>query len=284
MLAELHCHSIYSTGRRILSEGSDEPKDIVKQAKRLGIEILAITDHDNIEAYSKARPYARKAGIMLIPAEEVSTHRGHLLAIGINNEIKPGLSVGETVYQIKKQGGISIAAHPFDKVRKGMGEYAKKCDAIEAFNSLSLDRNPNFYAKEFAMQIKKPMTAGSDAHWIRMMGNGLNEIDCSSIESCLKSIKKGDIKMRCRYVRTSIVIDWMVERMKYSYFYTTNYMKVNYRQPKKFIGIKLMSLVRNSPENLDWFFKGAGYFAFGSVLSYSIVKNTLNRLGTKLGI
>jgi predicted metal-dependent phosphoesterase TrpH len=284
MLAELHCHSIYSTGKRIISEGSDDPKDIVKQAKKLGIEILAITDHDNMDAYAKAKPYAKKAGILLIPGEEVSTHRGHMLALGIEEVIPPGLSVEESVYLVHKQGGIAIAAHPFDKVRGGMGDFARKCDAIEIFNSLSLDRSPNFYAKEFTESVKKPFTAGSDAHWIRMMGHGLNNIECSSIDSCLKAIKNSRNSITGKYVRTSVVIDWMVQRMKYSYYFTTNYMKVNYKQPKRFLGVKLMSIVRNSPENMDYFFRVMGYMAFGAVLSYSIVNNTSNRIATKLGI
>lgn len=284
MLAELHCHSIYSTGTKILSEGADYPKDIIKQAKRLGIGVLAITDHDNMEAFPKAKPYAKKAGITLIPAAEITTHDGHMLALGISEPIKPKLSVEESIYQVHKQGGLTIAAHPFEHRRYGMGEKAAKCDAIEIFNALCLDRTPNLHSSAFAKKLGKPMTAGSDAHWIKMMGHGLNEIDCSSVDSCLKAIRKGNVKTRGKYVKTGIIIDWMVERMKYSYYFTTNYMKMNYRQPKKFIGIKLMSLVRNSPKSMDYFFRALGYTAFGGVLTYSILNNTIVGAVKKLGL
>jgi predicted metal-dependent phosphoesterase TrpH len=282
MLCELHCHSIYSTGRRILSEGSDEPREIVRQAKKLGIGCLAITDHDNMDGVEKARKFCKKAGIVLVPGEEVTTKAGHTLALGIQEPVKPRMDLEETLDAIHRQGGLAIAAHPFDRRRYGMGELARKCDAIEVFNSLSLDRIPNLYALELACQKRMPMTAGSDAHSLKMMGKGLIEAEFHDADSCLKAIRKGRVQIKAEYTRTPIVVDWMIDRMRYSYYYTTNYMKMNYRQPKKFIAIKLMRLVKKDSKNLDYFFRLAGYFALGSLLTYSIAKNMAVNTAAKL--
>lgn len=282
MLAELHCHSIYSTGRKILAEGSDEPEEIVKMAKKLGIGILAITDHDNLDSLPKARKAAKKAGILLIPGEEVTTREGHMLALGIEEVVKPHMTIEDSIDSVHGQGGICIAAHPFDRRRYGIGENARKCDAIEGFNALSLDRMPNFYSMKFAKAIKKPVTAGSDAHSIYMMGHGRNEIDAHSIESCLKAIKKGRVSISGDYVKTDVIVDWMVQRMRYSYYYTTNYMKNNYIQPKKFIGMKLIRLVKRDYGKMNYLFRLAGYGVLGSVLTYSIAKNTIMNAASKM--
>lgn len=282
MLCELHCHSIYSTGRRILSEGSDEPKDIIKQAQKLGIGCLALTDHDNMDGYLKAKKCAKKAGILLIPAEEVSSHSGHILALGIQETIRPNMSLEDSIYEIHRQGGIAVAAHPFDRRRWGMGESASRCDAIEVFNALSLDRVPNNYALELAIENKKPMIAGSDAHSTKMMGHGLVEMECDDVDSCIKAIRKGKTHIKGEYIRTPIVVDWMIDRMRYSYYYTTNYMKMNYRQPKKFIAIKMMRLVKKDSKNMDYFFRMVGYFALGSLLTYTIAKNAAVNLAAKI--
>ena len=75
--ADLHTHTHHSDGTRT-------PREVVDVAKARGIEILAISDHDNLAAYFEIKPYADAAGVTLIPAVELScTYRGvdvHILA------------------------------------------------------------------------------------------------------------------------------------------------------------------------------------------------------------
>lgn len=63
---ELHVHSIFS-------DGALSPKDIVMQAKQAGIQLLSITDHDEVGAYHTALPNANANGIQLIPGIELNT-------------------------------------------------------------------------------------------------------------------------------------------------------------------------------------------------------------------
>lgn len=75
--ADLHTHTYHSDGTRA-------PKEVVDVAKAHGIEILAISDHDNVAAWFEAKPYADERGITLVPAIELScAYRGvdvHVLA------------------------------------------------------------------------------------------------------------------------------------------------------------------------------------------------------------
>lgn len=75
--ADLHCHST-------CSDGSKTPKELVLLAKEIGLKGLAITDHDSINAYQMALPFAKEAGIDLLTGVEFSTmHQNtsiHILA------------------------------------------------------------------------------------------------------------------------------------------------------------------------------------------------------------
>lgn len=63
--ADLHTHTYHSDGTR-------SPKEVVDVALAHGIEILAISDHDNLAAYYEIQPYAVSRGVTLIPAIELS--------------------------------------------------------------------------------------------------------------------------------------------------------------------------------------------------------------------
>lgn len=173
-------------------------KDAVKTAKSIGLDGLAITDHNTIEDAVIAAKM--KSGIIIIPGIEVSAKEGHILGIGITEEIPRGLTAKETVEKIRELGGTSIVPHPFDFFRHGVGEKVVReinPDAIESINSNSAFF---YYAKrlseKLAEEIQKPQTAGSDAHLLSSIGKAYTVIETSSrdVESILESIKMGRTK------------------------------------------------------------------------------------------
>ena len=63
--ADLHLHTYHSDGTR-------SPKEVVDVARGHGLDIIAISDHDNLAAYYEIKPYADQRGVTLIPAIEFS--------------------------------------------------------------------------------------------------------------------------------------------------------------------------------------------------------------------
>lgn len=63
--ADLHTHTHHSDGTR-------SPQEVIDVALSHGIEIVAISDHDNLAAYYEIRQYAGRHGVTLIPAIELS--------------------------------------------------------------------------------------------------------------------------------------------------------------------------------------------------------------------
>lgn len=275
MLAELHSHTHYSKGTKILHEGINSPAEMVRQAKKIGLDAIAITDHDEIKGTKDAKKLSKKFDILVIPGEEVSTADGHLLALGINELIPPRLSIDETLDIVHDQSGIGIAAHPFSFNKKGLGSLAKRCDAVEVFNALNLERIANWKNRHFAKRYRLSKTAGSDAHCITMIGYGVTDIRAYGLDEALKAIRKGKTDVTGRCVPTKIIMDWSVSRLKLSYAYVIDYMNGNYNWPKRTIGKKLLGLVDKSPGNIDYLFRLLAYFSLGSSIIYSAVRQAL---------
>ena len=68
--ADLHCHSMYS-------DGTCSPKELIDLAEKIDLSGLSITDHDTLEAFVEAYPYACEKGIILLPGVEISTQYQH---------------------------------------------------------------------------------------------------------------------------------------------------------------------------------------------------------------
>jgi len=279
MLAELHSHSVYSRQIKVVVEGLDRPDAMVRAAKSKGIEALAITDHDEIKGSLQALKLGKKYGISIIPGMEVTTSRGHLVALGIEELIPKGLSVEESLDLIHEQGGIGIASHPFDVKQEGMKHKAKICDAIEIFNALNIERISNWKAAIFAKKYRLPGVAVSDAHWTRMIGRSLTDIHSEpDIDQMLKAIRKNRVDLITNYHTTKLIMEWSVIRLQNSYPDVLDYINENYRWPKRVISRKALQLVKRSPGNIDYLFSLLAYFTLANIIAYKAVREAL-RIG-----
>ncbi len=153
MRFDLHIHSNYSTDSNLAVD------DILRQAVRKGLDGIAICDHNTIEGSLHAIERARELSLplLVIPGIEVSTSDGHLIVIGIRENIEPGLPVSETIGIARQKGAVLIAPHPFKK--DSMGLAAKDADAVETFNSRCIF-GENKRAKELALSLGKPEVGG----------------------------------------------------------------------------------------------------------------------------
>ncbi|MEM0360437.1 MAG: PHP domain-containing protein [Candidatus Diapherotrites archaeon] len=276
MKAELHSHSFYSYGTKISIEGLNSPAEIVKQAKSLGLEVLAITDHNEFKGSIEAEKIGKKIGVIVIKGEEIQTENDkHIIGLGLSEKINPGHSTEETIEMIRAQGGIAIAPHPFDIANKGLRQKARKCDAIEVFNSINIDRLSNKNAKIFAKKYSLNTVAGSDAHCIEMLGYGVTEINAEpDEESILKAIRQGKTSVHGKYVPIKVIQEWSMRRLNDSYWQVMQYIQENYSPPKKWVAKRLLKLTTKSPGKIDYFFKGLAYFSLGAAVCYSAAKST----------
>ncbi|MFA4820173.1 MAG: CehA/McbA family metallohydrolase [Candidatus Aenigmatarchaeota archaeon] len=277
MKVEMHSHTNYSKGKKILYDGVESPEAMVRRAKELGMGALAITDHNTMLGIKKAKVAGKKYGVMIIHGEEMHSLQGHVTALGIQETIRPGLSIFETVDQVHDQGGVAISVHPFDIKHDGLREHANACDAIEIFNGNNIDRISNIRAVKFANKNNMVAVAGSDAHTAAMIGTGIINTNATDVDGIIRAIKKGRIETEYTYPKVTVLMDYAVRRLKLSYDYTWKYMDENYGPTRKFFGKKMLSLVNKSPGSIDNLFKVFAYTTFAGVVTYSIWCNNIRK-------
>ncbi len=203
MKFDIHIHSKYS------NDGVLEINEIIKIAKKVGLDGIAITDHNSMEAYRKIE----SKEIEIIKGVEISSASGHIIALNINEIIPKGLSVDETIERIHEQGGIAIAVHPY-RFWSGLGEeniVGKKFDVIEVLNGRCKKLN-NQRAMDLAQRLNKPFSAGSDAHFAGEIGRAYIISDGDPVEKILKKDVRVDGSSRdffgtIKYV-TNTIFHW----------------------------------------------------------------------------
>ncbi len=176
--ADLHIHTL-------ASDGTAGVVDILDHVERnTDLDVIAITDHERIDAALAGRAMARDRGLRVevIVGEEVTTLGGHLLALWIETPIKPFRSLRSTIAAIHDQGGIAIPAHPlvpyplcaqgFVLRRLLADEPRFRPDAIEAFNPTTLGRPWHGRVVRFAEEHGLARVGNSDAHSLEAIGVG----------------------------------------------------------------------------------------------------------------
>ncbi len=240
MEIELHAHTHHSRGKKIPVEAFMSPTDLVREAKRLRLDAVAITDHSTSEGWKEALEAGKKHGIIVIPGIEIETEGGHLIGLNLNEFIPDKMSVEETVGRIREQGGLSVAPHPYDLRREGIRDSFTKADAVEVFNSINIDRISNRIAEKRARQEGKPMVVGSDAHSREMLGRSINRVKADSLDSAMREIKSGRVGFTRSYIPMEVMVSWTRDRMLHSYPDILEYISRNYSWPRSSISRYLL--------------------------------------------
>ena len=178
----MHIHSIYSNGylNNLPPWVASTPKEILAKAKKVGLKVVAIADHDTLRGSQEAEKLAKKFDMIVIPACEITTKDGHILAYGIKKEIPKKLSASETIKMIHDQDGLAVAAHPF-RVRPpifngiGLNEliYQLPLDGLEVASAgMTLDINRKALEAIEVKHLKMAKTGGSDSHVLDFIGFG----------------------------------------------------------------------------------------------------------------
>jgi len=179
MKADLHIHTLYSPDAFCL------PAEIIKTALFRKINCICITDHGQIKGAIETMKAGFDQNILVIPGIEIKTKLGDILGINVKKIISDGLSLEETIKEIRKTGGIAVITHPFYlplKSFKGSKEDFLVADAIEIFNASCFNFS-NKKALNFSKKYGLPFTAGSDAHSIDFVGRGFLEIQKQNLSS-----------------------------------------------------------------------------------------------------
>jgi predicted metal-dependent phosphoesterase TrpH len=201
-LADLHVHTIHSW------DGTCTVSAILKQAaEQAKLDVIAITDHDEIDGALEALDLARVYGIEVIPGMEISTADGHLVALFLKRKIPAGLSLLATVRRVGIEGGLCIAAHPAVPGASSLSVAAireayqhrdvrRVLVGIETFNAgvyKGLDQSP---VEALAQSLPLARVGSSDAHVLWTIGQGMTYFNGHSAADVRRALEMRETKVQ----------------------------------------------------------------------------------------
>jgi predicted metal-dependent phosphoesterase TrpH len=214
--ADLHCHSRFSGRAKHLRflhcrDCYSQPLDVYATAKRRGMDLVTITDHDSIEGCLEV---LNRLGDLpdFIMGEEVSAYFpefDHTIHIGVyglseaqHREIQKLRSNGEELAAYLRQSGLLFVLNHFfhdfarrDRVREFVERMAQLFDVFEVRNG-SQQREHNSLIAALLERLRgngRPVgvVAGSDAHTLRRLGRTYTASPARSRQDFLDDIRAG---------------------------------------------------------------------------------------------
>ncbi|MDP9246302.1 MAG: PHP domain-containing protein [Chloroflexota bacterium] len=185
-----------------LGDGLNSPEQILDAAEADGLDIIALTDHDDIRGSFLLRDLAtkRKSPVTAVTGIEVTTRSGHLLALFVEDEIPMFRSLAETIVAIHRAGGIAIVPHPLSYLTFSVGERALRTLAARGDRTSFIDgievRNPSYAGRvrgQRARQLNQHVlrvaeTGSSDAHHAKLVGTAWTDFPGDGVDALRAAI------------------------------------------------------------------------------------------------
>lgn len=217
--ADIHTHTHYSGFNRVFfipfPESITPPDKMVDAAVKKGLNVLCVTDHDEIEGAFRAQRYAieNRLSVEVVAGEEIGTLDGEVIGLFLQEHIQECLSAEETIDLIHDQGGLAVAPHPFSYRCHSLDTKISELslDGMEVMNGAHRDRYVNQLAENRAILAGVARTGGSDAHSPRMLGDTFTEFQGRSAEELYQAIKRGETAPGGKYASLGDWILWSME-------------------------------------------------------------------------
>ena len=156
---------------------------LIGTAQKVGLDALAITDHDTMEGAKEFQRQAQARGLSLeiIVGEEKTLSDGsHLIGLFLQKPIESG-ELETAIREIEQQDGLCLVPHPFRKsdglFRGGLSRLEFFRDRVAGFELFSAKCSyaENQRARDLLKTSLSPF-GGSDAHYECDLGESINVI------------------------------------------------------------------------------------------------------------
>lgn len=199
--ADMHIHSLYSDGTASVAQ----ILEYVEQ--HTALDVVAITDHERIDGALRAAELhaAGDYAFDLVVGEEVTTRRGHVLALFVTERIPALRPLPETLHAIHAAGGVAIAAHPLaplplsvgKRSLRGVRDHAHEdvyFDALELFNPSYAGRTRHGARLDLnAAELGLPGVGNSDGHVLEGIGTGFTTFAGHTASDYRAALLAGDV-------------------------------------------------------------------------------------------
>ncbi len=195
---DLHMHTDHS------SDCATPVEVLIETARDRGFGAIAVTDHNEVSgALAAAEVAAGMDDFKVIVGEEVKTaEQGEVIGLFIKEKIPRGMTMAETIAEIRRQGGLVYVPHPFDRMHsvpdyEHLLDMVEEIDFMEVFNPRVAVTSFNEEAERFARKYNIIPAAGSDNHVAQGLGSVRVTLpDFNGPEEFLEAMRQAEITRR----------------------------------------------------------------------------------------
>jgi predicted metal-dependent phosphoesterase TrpH len=186
---DLHVHSSFSP------DGRASIDELVGRLAALGLEGLAVTDHNTLAGLRRVHELRReRPELLLLPGVEVSAAEGHLLVYGLDEVPPPHRPAAEVIDWARARGGVPVLAHPFRRTH-GVGAALARGLPVAAIETTNGHNGPrsDARARDVAAGRGLGTTGGSDAHVLVELGRAWTRFpdDARTVDDLLRALTGG---------------------------------------------------------------------------------------------
>lgn len=167
---DFHVHSRFS-------DGFMSPAEIPFAARRAGLDVVAVTDHNTAFPGRVARWVSERiGGPIVIPGEEITSSTHHVIAIGVEETVPADRPLGAVLMAVHRQRGVAIAAHPGQRYWPAFEKVLPMLDGAEVMHPLvrrSETRGQDlevFFGRLSAARPRPAAIGSSDHHAMNGLG------------------------------------------------------------------------------------------------------------------
>jgi predicted metal-dependent phosphoesterase TrpH len=187
---------------------------LVRRAVRLGVDVLAITDHDTWQGSVDALGVVNDTGakLRIVIASEVATDQGDVIGLFLRDDLRVRSAV-EFCDRVHEQGGLVLLPHPY-KWHRLNDALLSRVDLIETHNSRTPPAD-NARAAALAKQRGVPGLVGPDAPRLGELSLARNEFD-GDLPADETGLKRALVESPRRHVTVpaSIWNEWRSQAVK----------------------------------------------------------------------
>lgn len=213
MIIDLHIHTKPASACSSL-----DPIDLIREAKRIGLDGICLTDHDKVWDPQEVAKLRREYDCVILRGVEVTSMEGDILVFGLEEELKGIISPEKLRKIVDEVGGIMLVSHPFrgafiagkefsipgltltveDACKEHVFQFVEGMEVLNGENS----DVENTFALEVCQKLNLRGVGGSDAHVASAVGRYVTifERDIHTEEDLIQELKAGRFraeKFRC---------------------------------------------------------------------------------------
>lgn len=159
---DLHLHSVHSDGTYTLEQS-------IEIARSLSLDFIALTDHNTV-SQNYARP--RDAELTIIPGMELTTNKGHLNLLGIDDplldfRVNSDEELAKRLEEARKKGAMITLNHPYCRYTGWHWDWNFDYDFVEVWNGPWREDNKkalDWWHDQLVNGKKIIAIGGSDTH------------------------------------------------------------------------------------------------------------------------